>query len=112
MQKDNPQEYIQITVIVAGRPYTLNVKAIEENLVRSAVKQLNDKINELQLQHWNKDKQDCLALVALTQCIELAQRKPVETTTLLHRETNTDNTEITNQLTAINSMLDMILRKF
>ncbi|MEY3051538.1 MAG: hypothetical protein RLY31_1323 [Bacteroidota bacterium] len=61
----------QLTVIIAARPYPLKIKATDEPVIRRIVKDINDKVNHLQLSHPEKDKQDCLALTLLTFAVEL-----------------------------------------
>ena len=61
----------QLTVIIAARPYPLKIKATDELAIRRIVKDINDKVNQLQLSYPEKDKQDCLALTLLTFAVEL-----------------------------------------
>ena len=66
-------ESVNITVLIAGRPYPLSVKTREEHLIRKAVKELNEKINEFQLTYKQRDKQDCLSMALLTYAVDLAK---------------------------------------
>ncbi len=61
----------QITVLIAGRPYPLKIKADDEATIRELVKDVNEKVNHFQLTYPNRDKQDCLALVLLTYAVDL-----------------------------------------
>lgn len=68
---DNKQEMVSITVLIAGRPYPLKIKASDESSIRKMVKEINDKINRFQLAYTAKDKQDCLAMTVLTYAVDL-----------------------------------------
>lgn len=61
---------ITITVVIAGRPYPLRVNAEEEAAIRKIVKEVNDKVNHFQMTYTDRDKQDCLSMVALTYAVE------------------------------------------
>lgn len=69
-------ELMNITVLVAGRPYPLKIHPQEEHLIRRVVKEINTKINQYQLTFKQRDKQDCIAMALLTYAVEAAQ-KPV-----------------------------------
>jgi cell division protein ZapA len=56
---------LNITVMVAGRPYKLKVSPEEEALVRQTAKEINEKVQQYQEQFFSKDKQDFLAMIAL-----------------------------------------------
>lgn len=56
---------IHINVIIADRPYPLKIKRNEEENVRKAAKEINDKVKEYQQVYAAKDKQDYLAMTAL-----------------------------------------------
>lgn|SRR5690606_2629810 len=68
---DEKQEMVSITVLIAGRPYPLKIKASDESSIRKMVKEINDKINRFQLAYTAKDKQDCLAMTVLTYAVDL-----------------------------------------
>ena len=59
------EEQININVIIADRPYRLKIKPSEEENVRRAAKQVNDKVKNFQNTYDAKDKQDYLAMAAL-----------------------------------------------
>ncbi|HET8963627.1 MAG TPA: cell division protein ZapA [Chitinophagales bacterium] len=61
---------ININVQICDRPYRLKVKPTEEEVVRKAAKNISDKVKELQEQFAGKDKQDYLAMCALTLSVE------------------------------------------
>jgi len=71
----NKEKSVDITVLIAGRPYPLKIKEQDEPSVRDIVKELNEKINSFQLKYTQKDKQDCLAMVLLTYGVELNKAK-------------------------------------
>jgi cell division protein ZapA len=56
---------ISIAVILAGKPFRLNVQPEEEETVRAAAKAVNDRLSQFQLQYPRADRQDALILVAL-----------------------------------------------
>ena len=62
---------IKITVIVAGRPYPLRIKAADEPAVRRVVKEVNDKITSFQSAYQGRDKQDGLSMTILTYAFDL-----------------------------------------
>lgn len=64
------QELININVIVADRPYRLKIKPAEEETIRQAAKQINDKIKEFQNTYDAKDKQDYLAMTTILFAVE------------------------------------------
>lgn len=66
--KDN---YKNITITLAGRPYPLRIKDSDEDSIKRIVKGLNEQINNFQLSYSGKDKQDCLSMVLLTVSVEL-----------------------------------------
>jgi cell division protein ZapA len=68
-------ELININLIIADRPYPLKVKPEEEELVRTVARQINEKVKEFQSLYSAKDKQDFLAMSALTASLEAANLK-------------------------------------
>lgn len=68
-------ELININLIIADRPYPLKVKPEEEEMVKNAAKQINQKVNDLKDVYAAKDKQDFLAMSALTYAVEAAHLK-------------------------------------
>lgn len=64
-------EYKNITITLAGRPYPLKIKNSDEDSIKRIVKDLNEKVNNFQLSYSGKDKQDCLSMVLLTVSVEL-----------------------------------------
>ena len=56
---------LTITVQIAERPYRLKIRRDEEEVVRQAVKEINDKIKGYSNTYAFNDKQDLLAMTAL-----------------------------------------------
>lgn len=74
------ENMIKITVIIAGRPYPLRIKAADEPAVRKIVKEVNDKITTFQSAYQGRDKQDGLSMTILTYAFDLyklRQDKPL-----------------------------------
>lgn len=61
----NPENIINVNLVIADRTYPIKVKASEESLVREAAKQINAKVKEFQGIYGGKDKQDFLAMAIL-----------------------------------------------
>lgn len=61
---------MNITVLIAGRPYPLKIKVSDEAVIRKIVKEINEKVNNFQLTYKQKDKQDCLAMALLTYAVD------------------------------------------
>ncbi len=66
-----PNHTIQVTVLIAGRPYLLKINAADEALVHRLAKEINDKTAAFKTAQPSKDSQDCLALALLTYAVEL-----------------------------------------
>lgn len=89
----------QITVLIAGRPYPLKIKADDEATIRKIVKDLNEKVNHFQLTYPNRDKQDCLGLVLLTYAVDLFKTG----------DATTQEQDQLAQLSKIDQLLDQLL---
>ncbi len=70
------EDQININVIIADRPYRLKINPAEEEKVRKAAKEVNDKVKSFQSTYEAKDKQDYLAMAALLFAVEAQQVKP------------------------------------
>ena len=55
-----------ITVTIADRPYHLRIDRNNEEIIRKASKSINALINDYSLKYAYQDKQDLLAMVALS----------------------------------------------
>lgn len=73
------EEVKNITVLIAGRPYPLKVRAAEEHAIRKVAKEINETINRFQMTYTSKDKQDCLSMALLTYAVDLRKHKSNET---------------------------------
>ena len=60
------EELIPITVWLGGRSYRLRIKHEEEETVRKAVKQADEKVMEMRTHYAGRDDQDFLAMCLLT----------------------------------------------
>ena len=88
------QENRHITVIIAGRPYPLKVKADDETAIRQIVNEVNEKVNHFQLAYTSKDKQDCLSMTLLTYAVDLfklRQGNPPETESIFDKLSHLDH---------------------
>ncbi|MCI5083191.1 MAG: cell division protein ZapA [Saprospiraceae bacterium] len=96
---DEGQATKSITILIAGRPYPLKIKAGDEATIRKIVKEINDKVNRFQLTYTKKDKQDCLSMAVLTYAVDLhkAQQK------------NTPEAPVSKRLSQIDQLLDQLL---
>lgn len=65
---------IPINIIVADRSYRLKIQQEDEEIVRSTIKTLNEKIIDYKTNFAGKDMQDYLAMVLLWYATE--QQKP------------------------------------
>jgi cell division protein ZapA len=69
---------INITVSIAGRPYSLSIERKDEEKVREAAKKVNKAINDYSNAFEYKDHQDLFAMMALqfaTSSLELEYEK-------------------------------------
>lgn len=87
---------LSIKVNIAGRIYPLTIKAEEEECIRKAAKEINEKIKEYQKMYAVRDKQDLLAMCAL------------EYST--NANLNAIDKEISYELKEIQSMLNSVLK--
>ena len=68
------QQLIAINITVADRSYRLKIDPEDEEMVRSTVKKLNEKIIDYKTNFAGKDMQDYVSMVLLWYATE--QRKP------------------------------------
>ncbi|MCB0527754.1 MAG: cell division protein ZapA [Saprospiraceae bacterium] len=69
--EQQPNHIIQVTVLIAGRPYLLKINAADEALIHRLTREINDKTAAFKAAQPSKDTQDCLALSLLTYAVEL-----------------------------------------
>ncbi|MEX0636617.1 MAG: cell division protein ZapA [Ferruginibacter sp.] len=58
-------ELIPINIVIADRTYRIKTLAQDEEIIRSTVKMINDKIIEFKTQFSGKDMQDYIAMVII-----------------------------------------------
>jgi cell division protein ZapA len=95
------ESMIKITVIVAGRPYPLRIKAADEPAVRKIVKEVNDKITNFQSAYQGRDKQDGLSMTILTYAFDLYK--------LRKEQPLANEPGMASQLDRIDDLLDQLL---
>ncbi|NJK82552.1 MAG: cell division protein ZapA [Saprospiraceae bacterium] len=93
----------QISVIIAGRSYPLQIKATDEPVIRKMVKEVNEQVNRFQLNHTHKDKQDCLAFTVLTYAVDLHKSR--------QSFDATQNPSFSDKLSELNALLDKLLQE-
>ncbi|MGB0885084.1 MAG: cell division protein ZapA [Chitinophagales bacterium] len=69
------EKTININLIIADRPYPLKIKQSEEEDIRIAAKEINQKVKDFQQSYSAKDKQDYLAMCALMYAVESINKK-------------------------------------
>jgi len=62
-------ELKKMTLVIAGRSYPVKVTKEEALMLPTLEKDLNDQIQRMQMTYRDKDMQDCLTMVLLTQAI-------------------------------------------
>ncbi|MCT4624140.1 MAG: cell division protein ZapA [Schleiferiaceae bacterium] len=67
--------HLKIKVNIADRVYPLTIKREEEEMIRRAVKMINDTVKSFQEKYAVKDKQDVLAMCALQWASQLEKLK-------------------------------------
>jgi cell division protein ZapA len=92
---------LSIKVMIAGKPYSLAVKADEEENALKASKLIEEKIKDFEQNYGVKDKQDLLAMCALQFANEIIQC----------RDKSNAGEEMQEQLSSIESLLDGYLKK-
>ncbi|HOY30599.1 MAG TPA: cell division protein ZapA [Bacteroidales bacterium] len=93
-------EDLTISVNIAERNYKLTIGRLEEEIVRKAVKLINDKIKEFASTYAFKDKQDLLAMIALQYTSNALNLEHVN---------GYNNTKLKDKLLDINKLLDQHL---
>lgn len=70
--------HLKIKVNIADRVYPLTIKREEEEMIRRAVKMINETVRSFQEKYAVKDKQDVLAMCALQWASQLEKLKAHE----------------------------------
>ena len=82
------KEQLSIKVSIAGRIYPLTIERSEEENVRKAVKNINEKVNDFEKNFNIKDRQDLLAMSSIffaSQATEINHNSSKEEKTILER---------------------------
>lgn len=98
---DNQDNKKRITVVIAGRPYSLKVKAEDEPVILRLTKEINVKIRQFQSTYTNKDKQDLLAMTLLNYSVDLHKART--------KTTNLPTNPPADSLQEIDNLLDNLL---
>ena len=64
---------LNIKVVIAGRPYKMNVQREQEELVRKAAGYVEDAINSFAHSYEYNDQQDLLAMIALQNAVGILE---------------------------------------
>ena len=85
---DEPADIININVLIADRPYPLKIKKAEDEDVRNAAREINEKVKQFQQVYAAKDKQDYIAMSALMYAVQNIenQRKTISSTSSFEDE--------------------------
>lgn len=90
-------EYLKIKVQIAGRSYPLKIRRTEEQIVRNAVKLIEDSMSNLERSYDVASKQDLLAMCALQLANKLLTAE---------KKQNEENQRLEYQLSEIFTMLE------
>ena len=101
---DNQDNKIRITVVIAGRPYSLKVQPEDEPVILRLTKELNDKVRQFQAVYKNKGKQDFLAMTLLTYAVDLHKSR-----TKNAADSSIPINHLTDSLQEIDNLLDDLL---
>ncbi len=91
------EETININLIIADRPYPLKIKVSEEEDIRIAAKEINQKVKDFQKSYSAKDKQDYLAMCSLMYAVESITNS---------KQTASLDRDIDDELTKFEKMLE------
>lgn len=89
-----------IKVNVAGRFYPLNIKRNREEIIRKAVKTINEKVLQYQQKYKDKDIQDFLAMASLQFVVKV-----------LESEAKTDVSPVLKELEAMEQELSEFIKE-
>ena len=64
----------KINILIGGRSYPIQVEEDERSLIEQTVLTINRELGEFQQQYTKSDKQDCLAMLLLTQMVKMAKQ--------------------------------------
>lgn len=92
-------DIININVIIADRPYPLKIKRSEEENIRLAARDINEKVKQFQQAYAAKDKQDYLAMCTMMYAVDNLNYK--------HKTTIDDNV-IEHELNNLKSAIEKL----
>ena len=95
-------ERLSITVIIDGQKYPMNIKRSEEEIIRRAAQQINDRLVMYRQRFASQKKQpfDFFAMV----CLDFATR-------YLNSENASDDTEFMSELQILSGEIDDYIQK-
>ena len=70
-----PDELIPINIVIGDRTYRIKTLPKDEEIIRSTLKIINDKIIEFKTQFGGKDMQDYIAMVMIWYATQLSDDK-------------------------------------
>lgn len=85
-----------LKVLIAGRHYPVIIEDENEQLIEEVVNDLNSKLKEFQATYHNKDIQDCLAMLLLSNAVDSRKHKSIQY----------EQGELSEKLDQINLLLD------
>jgi len=88
------EELIPINIVIGDRTYRIKTLAKDEEIIRSTLKTINDKIIEFKTQFGGKDMQDYIAMVMIWYATQFSSDKDP----LLEKEIATALTKMEEQL--------------
>jgi len=94
---EQDKELQKLTIVIAGRSYPVKVNKKEARLLPTIEKDLNDQIRQMQLSFSDRDIQDCLSMVLLTQAITAHTKEP------------SISPDITNKVDKLNQDIESVL---
>ena len=72
-------ELKKMNIVIAGRSFPVKANKEEELILPIIEKNLNEQIRQMQLSYSDRDIQDCLSMVLLTQAISAQTKAPLNT---------------------------------
>lgn len=95
----------KINVLLAGKPYPLEIKTRDEKSIRLIIKEVNDKIDEYQIDYPRRKQRDCMAMSLLSYAIDL--RKIRQNPAPYIKQ---EHVRLSNKLSEIDVLLDSLLQ--
>lgn len=103
-------EMMNITVLIAGRPYPLKIKVGDEHTIRTIVKDINEKVNKFQKTYTKKDKQDCLSMALLTYAVDLHKSSSNNDVSPVATTDNAVPTALSDKIHQLDELLENLLK--